>query len=116
MSRKRKAKSAPAVAPLAAEQAAKAALKRVEVVFPPVRVWQPDGSVLIKPGKAVVLNGADEITTAEAGKILGCSADWISRRCDRVDLIEGRDWRRVGTRGNYRIKRASILKLSELAS
>lgn len=81
------------------------------VHYPVVKVPQPDGSVLIRAGKPVVLQGEDEISTSEAARILGCQPDWVSRMCDRGDLIEGRDWRRIGTRGNYRIKRSSVIRL-----
>ncbi len=115
MPAKPKRKAAPVLAPLAAEQAARDALKKVVVAFPPVKILNPDGSITFKPGKPVVLQGGDEISTAEAARILDCTPDWVSRLCDRGELHEGRDWRRTGKRGNYRIKRSSVLKLrSEL--
>lgn len=82
------------------------------VHIPVVRIPQPDGSLLIRPGKPVVLGGEDEIGTAEAAKILGCEPDWVGRLCERGTLLEGRDWRRIGERGNYKIKRASVIALA----
>lgn len=81
------------------------------VHYPVVRVPQPDGSLLLRPGKPVVLSGEDEITTAEAARILGCTVSWMGKLCDRGTLNEGTDWRRIGHRGNYRIKRASVIRL-----
>lgn len=81
------------------------------VHYPVVRVPQPDGSLLIRPGKPVVLQGEDEIGSAEAASMLGCTVDWIGRLCDRGTLVEGRDWTRIGERGNYRIKRSSVIRL-----
>jgi hypothetical protein len=82
----------------------------VEVFFPPIKIHQPDGSVLVKPGRAIVLADADEITTGEAARILGVSVDWIGKLCDRGQFAEGRDWRRNGPRGNYRLKREAVLR------
>lgn len=100
-------------APATPSLAAREELGRVKVAFPPVKVWQPDGSLLLRPGRAVVLDDADKISTREAAKILGCEAEWVARLCDRGELIQGRDWTRTGRRGNYKIKRSSILKLRE---
>lgn len=81
------------------------------VYVPAITVRQPDGSVVVRAGKPEVLRGDDEITTRQAAGILDCSIDWVARMCDQGRLIEGRDWKRVGKRGNYRIKRASIMNL-----
>jgi hypothetical protein len=82
----------------------------VEVFFPPIKIHQPDGSVLVKPGRAIVLAGADEINTAEAARILGVSISYVGALCDHGVFLEGQDWRRLGARGNYRLKRASVLR------
>jgi len=79
---------------------------------PTITTRQPDGSLVIKAGKPVVLGGEDEITTAEAARILGCGVSWVGSLCDRGTLIEGVDWRRIGVRGNYKIKRASVIALT----
>jgi hypothetical protein len=81
------------------------------VYIPPTITRQPDGSITVRAGKPIILNGEDEIGTAEAAKILGCGITWVSRICDEGKLREGIDWRRIGDRGNYRIKRASVMKL-----
>jgi len=82
------------------------------VYVPAVTTRQPDGSLIVRAGKPVVLGGEDEIGTAEAGRIMGCTGDWVAELCDRGVLKEGDDWRRIGGRGNYRIKRASIIALA----
>ena len=48
----------------------------------------------------------------EAARILGCEVDWVGKLCDRGTFVEGADWRRIGVRGNYKIKRASVLRLA----
>ena len=80
------------------------------VFTPTIRTRQPDGSIIVRAGTPVVLNGADEISTAEAAKILGCEIDWVGKLCDRGTFVEGEDWRRIGTRGNYKLKRAAVIK------
>ena len=83
------------------------------VVFvPSVKVRLPDGSVTVRAGQPVILNGEDEISSAEAARILGCEVDWVGKLCDRGTFVEGDDWRRIGVRGNYKLKRASVLKLA----
>jgi hypothetical protein len=79
--------------------------------IPPIATRLPDGSLSVRAGKPILLNGEDEITTAEAAKILGCGTTWVARICDEGKLREGLDWRRIGTRGNYRIKRQSVMRL-----
>ena len=43
------------------------------VHIPAVTVPQPDGSIVIRPGKPEVLRGEDEITTAEFSRKTGLS-------------------------------------------
>ena len=66
----------------------------------------------IRPGKPVVLHGEDEIGTPEAARILGCSTRRVVALCDEDILREGEDWRRIGPRGFYHIKRAAVLRLA----
>lgn len=82
------------------------------VHIPAVTVRNPDGSLLIRAGRPVLLGGEDEISTSAAAKILGCEPDWVGRLCDQGKLVEGRDWRRIGERGNYKIKRAAVIALA----
>lgn len=97
-----------------------------EVFIPPVRVQNPDGSVTVKAGKPVILDGADEIGTAEAARIIGVSQRQVIKYCDEGILVEGADWRRPGRPmevrpetearkttgvGNYRIKREAALRI-----
>lgn len=80
------------------------------VYTPTITTRQPDGSMIVRAGKPVILNGEDEITTAEAARILGCQVNWVGALCDRGTFIEGRDWRRIGPRGNYKLRRSSVIK------
>ena len=61
--------------------------KPPRVEFPTVRLPQPDGSVLMKPGKAVVV--PDEIGTAEFATRTGLSQRHVQYLCD-VGEIEAR--------------------------
>lgn len=80
--------------------------------IPAITTRMPDGSLNVRAGKPVVLGGEDEIGTAEAARILGCSQSWVEALCDRGKLLPNVDWRRIGERGNYRIKRASVIALA----
>jgi hypothetical protein len=82
------------------------------VFISPITTRMPDGSLNVRAGKPVVLGGEDEINTAEAARILRCSVSWVGALCDRGTLLEGQDWRRIGVRGNYKIKRASVIALA----
>ena len=84
------------------------------VYIPPIVCRQPGGGVLITAGRPVILNGEDEISTAEAARILGCGVSWVGSLCDRGTLVEGKDWHRISKRGNYKIKRAAVLALRGL--
>lgn len=84
------------------------------VYTPTIKARQPDGSIIVRPGVPVVLNGEDEISTQEAARLMGCSRDHVGRLCDLGTFVEGVDHRRIGCRGNYRIKRASVLKFAML--
>lgn len=84
-----------------------------------VKIPQPDGSFILKPGRPVV--ASEEIGTAEAARILGLSRDHVARICDEGKLLlEGVDWRKLPPKpgtirgGNYHIKRASIIRLAGL--
>lgn len=54
------------------------------VEFPAVRVPQPDGSILMKPGKAVVVG--DEIGTAEFARRTGISQRHVQYLCEVGDI------------------------------
>lgn len=96
------------------------------VYVPAITARQPDGSLIIRPGKPIVLNGEDEIGTGEAAKIIGVSQRTVIHYCDNGVLQEGIDWRRPGRElaarpedvggktsgvGNYKIKRAAALRI-----
>lgn len=49
------------------------------VMFPTVRVPQPDGSVLFRPGRPV--ETPDVIDTDETARLLGISADYVAHLC-----------------------------------
>lgn len=82
------------------------------VFVPPIVTRQPDGSVLVRAGKPVILSGADEIGTLEAAEICGLSQNRILALIDEGKLREGYDWRRNGKTGVYFLKRESILRFA----
>lgn len=114
--RARKNRRAPAVAPNGAgkPETARGDARPTTpptLVTPWVRIPQPDGSYLLRPGKPIVEE--EEIGTAEMAKILGVSQRRAETICDEM-LQEGIDWRRNPSkkgRGKYRIKRTSVLRL-----
>lgn len=50
-----------------------------QIIVPRVIIHQPDGSYLIKPGKAILAD--DEISTREAARLLGLSQRHIETQC-----------------------------------
>jgi hypothetical protein len=49
------------------------------VTIPVIRIPQPDGSLLIRPGSPIVTD--DMISTSEAASILGMSRNWVIDKC-----------------------------------
>lgn len=77
-----------------------------------VRERRADGAYVLRPGR--ILQAADEIGTAEAAGILGCSQRRVQELCDSGVLREGVDWRKnvaVGKNGHYKITRVSVMRL-----
>jgi hypothetical protein len=54
-------------------------LFEVQVHIPVVSVRQPDGSLLLRPGKPVIVE--DEISVTEAARLLGMSTRWVNNQC-----------------------------------
>ncbi len=50
-----------------------------EVFIPTIRVPQPNGDILIRAGKPVVLEAM--VGTSEAARILGMSVSWVETEC-----------------------------------
>lgn len=94
---------------------AKAIEAAPQVRTPWLKVPQGDGSILLVPGKPVVME--DEVGTREAAGLLGVSQRTMQEYCDGGILREGIDWRQNPARpgspkgGCIRIKRAAVLKL-----
>ena len=82
------------------------------IYTPTVIARQPDGSIIARAGKPILLNGDDEIGTIEAAKIIGCDQNSIYRYIDDGLLVQGTDWRQIADGRKYYIKRAAILRLS----
>lgn len=81
-------------------------LFEVQVHVPVVRVPQPDGSVLLKPGKPVIVE--EEISVREAAKILGMSARWVVNECSLGRFKSAyQPGARPGT--GWRIQRSEVL-------
>jgi len=76
------------------------------MMIPAVRILQPNGGVLIMPGKPVMVG--DEIGTVEAARILGLKPRQVQR------LFEDENFQTAfkpgGTSGsNWRVSRAEVL-------
>jgi hypothetical protein len=76
------------------------------VIVPAIRIPQPDGSILFKAGKPVVVE--EQIGTAEAARLLGMSQRWVITEC-----ILGRfktAYQPSGrVHGNWKIARTEVL-------
>lgn len=83
-----------------------------EVIFPVVRVPQPDGSVLFRPGKAVI--ASEEIGSTEAGRLLGMSRRWVEGECASGGFKTAR---KLGGRpkSRWRISRTEVMARRESA-
>jgi hypothetical protein len=82
------------------------------VQTPWLKLPQPDGSIVLRPGKPLVLG--EEIGSAEAARILGLSQRRVQSLCEEGVLVEGRDWRKnpcASGDGNLRIQREAVLRL-----
>jgi hypothetical protein len=51
-----------------------------EVTVPFTKIPQPDGSILLKPGRPVIAETM--ITTSKAARLLGMSRNWIIAQCE----------------------------------
>jgi len=51
------------------------------VITQTIRIPQPDGSILFRPGKTIVIE--EEISTAEAARLLGLSQRHIESQCNQ---------------------------------
>lgn len=85
-----------------------AAAPRPTVHIPAVTAPDGAGGWNIKPGKPMVLTSADEITTAEAARLLGYSQGWISHLCDEGEFKTARK-KGPGPRSMWMIQRAEVL-------
>ena len=77
-----------------------------EVIIPSVKVFQPDGSVLFKAGKPVVIGA--QIGTAETARLMGMSRRWVIAECESGNFktahrpgLKARSW--------WKIARAEVL-------
>ena len=52
---------------------------RLDAFIPVLQLPQSDGSLLITPGKPVLLE--DTVSTTEAAQLVGMSSRWVIRRC-----------------------------------
>ena len=76
-------------------------------VFTPTEcIPQPDGSVLLRPGRPMLLD--DIVGTAEAARILGISQRWVAWQCE---LREFRSAYKPGGRllSRWRLARKEVL-------
>lgn len=77
------------------------------MMIPAINVPQPDGSVVIKPGKPIEVGGA--ISTLEASKILGISDRRVQYLCQIGNFKTA--FKPGGTaKSNWRISRTEVLE------
>jgi hypothetical protein len=82
-----------------------------EVSFPTIKVPQPDGSILFKPGKPVAVEA--EIGTREAARLLGMFRRWVETECE---LGRFKTAHKPGTqpKSNWKIARSEVLARREM--
>jgi hypothetical protein len=73
-------------------------------------VLTPDGAGgwNVKPGKPIVMCGADEISTAEAARLLGYSQSWIGHLCDEGEFLTARK-KGPSPRAMWLVQRAEVM-------
>ncbi len=72
-----------------------------------------DGDVIVRRNGTWQLL-EDEVGTAEAARLIGCSIRYVQTMCDEGRLAEGWDWRKIpgsGIKRQYRIRRAAAMAL-----
>jgi hypothetical protein len=76
------------------------------LVVPIVHIRQPDGSILSRPGKAIIIE--DMVGVSEAARILGMSCRWVQSQCTEGNFTTAR---KVGfkLRSRWKIGRTEIL-------
>lgn len=83
------------------------------IIIPPVKIPQPDGSILIKPGKPFIAEAT--ISSAEAARLLGMSQRTINQQC-----VEGvfKTARKPGGRPKspWRVAREEVIARLEVPS
>jgi hypothetical protein len=76
------------------------------VIFQAIKVQQPDGTVMIKPGRPIILE--EEISTHEAARIMGLSQRHIETQCAEGEFRTA--YKPGGRpRSKWRITRAEVL-------
>jgi hypothetical protein len=83
------------------------------VIIPPVKIPQPDGSILIKAGKPVIVE--EEIGIAEAAKILGLSVRHLEYQCS-IGLFKTAYKPGGRPRSQWRIARSEVLERKNIPS
>jgi len=57
------------------------------VRYEPVLVPQGNGEFLVKPGRPIVVNGTEEVSTAEFARLTGLSQRHITTLCDEGRIV-----------------------------
>ena len=79
------------------------------VYIPAVRIPQPDGAILIRAGKPVIV--PPTISTREAARILGMSLRWVDSQCDQGKFKTA--IQPAGPHGNWKIAREEVMSRLE---
>ena len=77
-----------------------------EFIIPAIRIVNPDGSVLTKPGKPVAIQ--EMVGTTEAARLLGTSVRWVQMECESGQFLSAYRPGR-GSRAWWKIARAEVL-------
>jgi hypothetical protein len=76
------------------------------VVIPAIKIPQPDGSILFKAGKPILVE--EMIGTAEAARLLGASRRWVETECSLGRFTSAH---KIGvtTQSRWKLSRTEVL-------
>lgn len=86
--------------------------KAPEIVIPFTKIPQPNGDILIRPGKPVVVE--EMIGTSEAARLLGMSRRWVETECSEGRF---RTAHKPGTKtkARWKVARSEVMERKQMA-
>lgn len=88
-------------------------VKAPTVVVPTISIRQPDGSILSRAGKPVIIE--DLLNTSTAARLLGMSPRWVQTQCE-LGIFKTAHKPGQSPRSQWRVARQEILSLTHPAT